>query len=64
MYVYLCMYVCVCKYIYIILYMHTDVGKDVEKLEMLLLLLGMYSSAATMENRMEMPQKNKHRTTI
>ena len=42
----------------------TSVGKHVEKLEPLWLLVGMLNSVATMENNMEVPQKIKNKPTI
>ena len=41
---------------------HTSAGEDVEKREPHTLLVGMQTSAATVENSMEFPQKIKNGT--
>ena len=41
-----------------------NAGDGVEKREPLILLVGMSTGAATVENSMEVPQKTKNRTTI
>ena len=42
----------------------TDVGEDVEKEEPLILLVGIQTGEATLENGMEVPQKVKNRATL
>ena len=42
----------------------TSIGKDVTEKNSYTLLMGMWISAATMENSMKFPQKNKNRITM
>jgi len=42
----------------------TSDGKDVEKGEPLALLVGVQIGAATLKNKMEVPQKDINRTTL
>ena len=42
----------------------TSVGKDMEKRNPCALQVGMQTDITTMENSMELPQKNKNRGTI
>ena len=42
----------------------TDVGEDVRKGNYLMLLVGMQTGAATLENSMKFPQRVKNRTTL
>ena len=41
-----------------------DVGEDAEKEDLFCMLLGMQAGAATLENRMGVPQKIKNRTSL